>query len=119
MGGGLTERGETVAGRCSVTKVGAARAGSGSGCGGPGGLGGIEVEGGGGEIEGGGGEVEGGDGEVEGGPRGGGGEAGRPRAAAVRMSAASMPAGDSGEVGATAKWRRRRRSGRGIDLGEK
>ena len=60
-----------------------------------------------------------GGGEVEGGLRGGGGEAGRPRASAVRMSAASMPAGDSGEVGATAKWRRRRRSGRGIDLGEK
>ena len=36
MGGGLTERGETVAGRCSATEVGAARAGSGSGGGGPG-----------------------------------------------------------------------------------
>jgi hypothetical protein len=35
-GGGLTERGETVAGRCSATEVGAARAGSGSGGGGPG-----------------------------------------------------------------------------------
>ena len=79
-------------------EVGAARAGSGSGCGGPGGLGG-------GEVEGGGSDVEGGDGEVEGGPRGGGGEAGRPRAAAVRMSAASTPAGDDGEVGETAaKW---------------
>ena len=57
-----------------------------------------------------GGEVEGGDGELEGGPRGGGDEAGRPRAAAVRISAASMPAGDDGEVGRrrsgemTAKW---------------
>ena len=86
-----------VAGRCSATEVGAARAGSGSGRGGPGGLGG-------GEVEGGGGEVEGGDGEVEGGPRGGGGEVGRPRAAAVRMSAASMPAGEGDKVG-------RRRSG--------
>ena len=35
-GGGLTERGETVAGRCSATEVGAARAGLGSGGGGPG-----------------------------------------------------------------------------------
>ena len=35
MGGGLTERGETVAGRCSATEVGTARAGSGSGGGGP------------------------------------------------------------------------------------
>ena len=52
MGGGLTVRGETVAGRCSATEVGAARAGSGSGRGGPGGLGGGEVEGRGGEVEG-------------------------------------------------------------------
>ena len=43
MGGGLTERGETVAGRCSVTEAGAERAGSGGG----------EVEGGDGEVEGG------------------------------------------------------------------
>ena len=35
-GGGLTERGETVAGRCSVTEAGAERAGSGTGNGGPG-----------------------------------------------------------------------------------
>ena len=35
-GGGLTERGETVAGRCSVTEAGAKRAGSGMGKGGPG-----------------------------------------------------------------------------------
>ena len=35
-GGGLTERGETVAGRCSVTEAGAERAGSGTGKGGPG-----------------------------------------------------------------------------------
>ena len=61
------------------------------------------------------GEVEGGHGEVEGGPRGGGGEAGRPQAEAVRMNAASMPAGDSSKVGATTKWgRRQRRVGRGI-----
>ena len=93
-----------MTGRCSATEVGAVRAGSGSGRGGPGGLGG-------GEVEGGGSDVEGGDGEVEGGPRGGGGEAGRPRAAAVRMSATSTPAGDDDEVGATAKWGRRRRSG--------
>ena len=38
--GGLTERGQMVAGRCSATEVGAARAASGSGRGGPGGLGG-------------------------------------------------------------------------------
>ena len=36
MGGGLTERGETVAGRCSVTEAGVERAGSGTGNGGPG-----------------------------------------------------------------------------------
>ena len=35
-GGGLTERGETVAGRCSVMEAGAERAGSGTGNGGPG-----------------------------------------------------------------------------------
>ena len=34
-GGGLTERGETVAGRCSVMEAGAERAGSGTGSGGP------------------------------------------------------------------------------------
>ena len=91
-----------------ATEVGAGWAGSGSGRGGLGGLGD-------GEVEGGGDEVEGGDSEVEGDPRGGGGETGRPRAAAVRMSAASTPAGDDGEVGATAKWgRRQRRVRRGI-----
>ena len=70
-GGGLTERGETVAGRCSVTEVGAERAGSSTGNGGPGraravvrwraptvtsrvaSCGGSEVEGGDGEVEGG------------------------------------------------------------------
>ena len=35
-GGGLTEREETVAGRCSMTEAGAERAGSGTGNGGPG-----------------------------------------------------------------------------------
>ena len=35
-GGGLTERGGTVAGRCSVTEAGAERSGSGMGNGGPG-----------------------------------------------------------------------------------
>ena len=35
-GGGLTERGEMVAGRCSVMEAGAERAGSGTGNGGPG-----------------------------------------------------------------------------------
>ena len=35
-GGRLTERGETVAGRCSVMEAGAERAGSGTGKGGPG-----------------------------------------------------------------------------------
>ena len=55
-GGGLTERGETVAGRCSVTEAGAERAGSGTGTGngGPGqGSGGGEVEGADGDVEGG------------------------------------------------------------------
>ena len=35
-GGGLTERGETMAGRCSATEAGVGRAGSGSSSGGPG-----------------------------------------------------------------------------------